>query len=133
MNSNIRSKIEKFIDSHGSDLVLKVQKKRKHQSISKSTPTESPSSINSEEKTAKLSSNTNGWEAEIPPSPVLQTGDLTTAEEYKENTIEKYPRRSYYARPRNSYYRYRSPSPYYRNRYYYHRRGSLSDDERRWD
>lgn len=183
VNSNIRTKIEKFIDSHGADLVLKVQKKRKHQSISKSTPMESPSSVVSEEpaskKPAKLASSTPAWETEIPPSPILQNGTVVdepdtkttwernpsfmSVDSFKENTKEYPPRRHNspyryeYVRPGyarynntsgNSYYRYRSPSPYYRNRYYsrksspyYHRnssrRGSLSDEEmdnrRRWD
>ncbi|GAA5809198.1 hypothetical protein MFLAVUS_002603 [Mucor flavus] len=60
INSSVRSKIEKFIDSHGSDLVLKINRKRKHHSISTATPTtkektDSPSSVISEEISSKYS------------------------------------------------------------------------------
>ncbi|KAG2230298.1 hypothetical protein INT48_001064 [Thamnidium elegans] len=60
INSSVRSKIEKFIDSHGSDLVLKINRKRKHHSISTATTTtkektDSPSSVISEETSSKYS------------------------------------------------------------------------------
>jgi hypothetical protein len=56
MNSSVRAKIEKFIDSHGSELVLKVQRKRKHPTSSstangKGKMTESPASVVSSEET----------------------------------------------------------------------------------
>ncbi|KAI8085783.1 uncharacterized protein B0P05DRAFT_533685 [Gilbertella persicaria] len=38
INSNIRTKIEKFIDTHGADILVKVQRKRKQRSISKEKP-----------------------------------------------------------------------------------------------
>ncbi|KAI8972717.1 hypothetical protein BDB01DRAFT_455123 [Pilobolus umbonatus] len=51
VNSAVRTKIEKFIDSHGADLATKIIRKRKHQSLSTSSKekTESPSSIISED------------------------------------------------------------------------------------
>ncbi|KAI8347651.1 hypothetical protein BD560DRAFT_410925 [Blakeslea trispora] len=57
MNSSIRTKIEKFIDTHGPDLVIKVQRKRKQRPMSKETPISDlakfervtpPSSLNTE-------------------------------------------------------------------------------------
>lgn len=81
MNSNVRSKIEKFIDSHGSALVLKVQRKRKHQPSSSTTVsdkgkvTESPASVVSSSEEMKFTPTQQpyqtpsiAWE-EVPTSP----------------------------------------------------------------
>ncbi|GAN03894.1 set and ww domain protein [Mucor ambiguus] len=60
MNSSVKSKIEKFIDAHGSEFVIKVQRKMKS---SKGKSTESPSSVISEKMTTPM-------DVDIPTSPV---------------------------------------------------------------
>lgn len=94
INSNIRTKIEKFIDSHGAEIVTKIFRKRKHQSLPTASkeaqpiqPIGSPKSIMSEDihKYPKdafspyaspsnhtiLSTSENGtdWQYEDPSSP----------------------------------------------------------------
>lgn len=60
MNSSVKSKIEKFIDSHGSEFVVKVQRKMK---ATKGKATESPSSVVSEKMATPM-------DVDIPTSPV---------------------------------------------------------------
>ncbi|KAK4513210.1 uncharacterized protein ATC70_013005 [Mucor velutinosus] len=60
MNSSVKSKIEKFIDAHGAEFVIKVQRKMKS---SKGKSTESPSSVISEKMATPM-------EVDIPTSPV---------------------------------------------------------------
>ena len=57
INNSIRTKIEKFIDTHGADIVVKVQRKRKQRSTTKEEPLSDsakfervtpPSSLNTE-------------------------------------------------------------------------------------
>jgi hypothetical protein len=74
MNSSVRTKIEKFIDSHGAELVLKVTRKRKHQAISSSTSKEkmvSPSSVVSEDVSRYPKSNLSS-EQQPSPTPLSQ-------------------------------------------------------------
>ncbi|CEP14549.1 hypothetical protein [Parasitella parasitica] len=144
MNSSVKSKIEKFIDSHGSELVLKVQRKKK---MAKGKSTESPSSVISEKITPVDID-------DIPKSPALKhespkdplpptatSGTTTTpttkpaslimdnVEKPKDDVYNRRSRSPYryeYVRPGyirppyyNSYYRYPRPSsPYYRNNRY---------------
>ncbi|KAL7321889.1 hypothetical protein PS15m_001612 [Mucor circinelloides] len=60
MNSSVKSKIEKFIDSHGSEFVVKVQRKMK---ATKGKATESPSSVVSEKMATPM-------DVDIPTSPI---------------------------------------------------------------
>ncbi len=78
MNSSVRSKIEKFIDSHGAELVNKVNRKRKHQSSSSTLKekTASPSSVISEDisKYAKSTSSFVQQPSQLsPPLPTPQS------------------------------------------------------------
>ncbi|KAI8641442.1 hypothetical protein BD408DRAFT_418044 [Parasitella parasitica] len=139
MNSGVKSKIEKFIDSHGAELALKVQRKRK---LVKGKSTESPSSVISEKMTPVDIDipNSPALEHELPqdPLPPSATSATTTkpvspiidnVEKPKDDIYYRRNRSPYryeyvrpgYSRPPyyNSYYRYpRPPSPYYRhNRY----------------
>jgi hypothetical protein len=143
MNSSVKSKIEKFIDSHGSELVLKVQRKKKP---AKGKSTESPSSVISEKMTpvdVDISSSP-AIKNELPqdPPPSTTASTTTAAATTKPaspnmDTIEKPKDDFYYRRNRspyryeyvrpgytrppyyNNYYRYpRPPSPYYRNNRY---------------
>lgn len=68
MNSSVRSKIEKFIDAHGSDLVLKINRKRKHQTSSKGK-VDSPSSVISEDisKHSKSAASLVQQQTQLPP------------------------------------------------------------------
>ncbi|CAO3639002.1 unnamed protein product [Mucor hiemalis] len=75
MNSSVKTKIEKFIDSHGSELVAKVNRKRKHpssgSSISKNK-TDSPSSVISED-ISKFSKSTSTSVQQTPLLPTPQS------------------------------------------------------------
>lgn len=140
MNSSVKSKIEKFIDSHGSELVLKVQRKKKS---AKGKSTESPSSVISEKMIPV--------DVDIPPSPAIKnkspqeplppstttsttaattisTTAATTTKPASPNTdtVEKPKDDFYYRRSRSPYrYEYVRPGytrpPYYNNYYRYPR------------
>lgn len=75
MNSSVRSKIEKFIDSHGLDLVLKINRKRKHQSVSSVSKekTDSPSSVISEDINKYSKSIASLVQQQSQPPPMLST------------------------------------------------------------
>ncbi|KAI7898484.1 uncharacterized protein BX663DRAFT_443046 [Cokeromyces recurvatus] len=113
--NSVRSKIEKFIDTHGSELVVKVQKKM---------------------ETTKP---TTGKSSSPPPSSEELSPDKPPITNTTPISVNSSPLSPYYEQRSRAYYnRYNSrpPSPYYHRRYYrrsspyryYRRRRSLSDD-----
>jgi hypothetical protein len=160
MSSSVRSKIEKFIDSHGQDILSKITRKKKQPSKPSVKMSPAESETHSEEKDVQ---------AELPPqqprammnrsfdSEQSSSSSVSPMEvDYVHDKVPYYNRRysrdrpvDRYKRPYAPYYhRYPPPPPmYYRNNdryyspqrrppYYRPRRPSISDDDidrRRWD
>ncbi|KAI8884269.1 hypothetical protein K501DRAFT_218017 [Backusella circina FSU 941] len=134
MNSNVRSKIEKFIDAHGSNLVSKMSRKKttKHVSDTKTT-TDSPASSLFEESVYPKEEEVEEVEEKQPSSspphapaafynntdyPIKD--DETTGD--RRETYHRHNRRENSPYDREKFYvdvsRYSSPGDYRSNRYY---------------